>query len=382
MRFFFIILALVLIFQGCQTAPEPVDTPATRAAKALTLAAAAKEAYEHREFAQAIERARQGLQLDETSLDSWYWLGASLFAGNQDDEAFTASKRFVELGAARPDRQGQLAQAYDRLGWMSFRKGRTDEAAQYFSLAIEKAPTLAHALDGRGQIAYFKKDYPTAVRDFSRALELGSTAQQIAVESRGLAYYWMGNFAKALPDLKAAFESTGADRRTDRKDLLRARAFCHLALGEQEAATNLFTRGTDFSEEERRYNLAAMTYLTGDKELALRQAGKRTGLIVKEAKLNAAIIARVDKVAPGSPADKAGVLVGDEITMANGIPVSNLEQYREVMRSIPPGTKFTLSIVRNGAKREIGLTMGDAEYVIKSDPYLAPLLAKPALSKK
>lgn len=377
----FLILTLILTLQGCQTAPEPVDTSETRAAKALALAAAAKEAYEHREFAQAIEQARRGLQLDETSLDSWYWLGTALFAGNQDDEAFTTSKRFVELGAARPDRQGQLAQAYDRLGWISFRKGRMDDAVKYFSLAIERAPTLAHALDGRGQIAYLKKDYPAAVRDFSKALELGSTAHQIAVESRGLAYYWMGNFAKALPDLKAAFESTGADRRTDRKDLLRARAFCHLALGEQETAANLFARAQDFSEEERRYNLAVMTYLTGDKELALRQAGKRTGITVKEAKLNAAIIARVDKVAPGSPADKAGVQVGDEITMANGIPVSNIEQYREVMRSIPPGTKFTLSIVRNGAKRGLSLTMGDAEYVIKSDPYLAPLLAKPLRSK-
>ena len=380
MRFLFI-LALGLALQSCQAAPEPVDTPATRAAKAVVLAAAAKDAYEHREFAQAIEQARQGLQLDATSMDSWYWLGTALFASNQDDEAFSTSKRFVELGAARPDRQGQLAQAYDRLGWISFRKGRMDDAAKYFSLALERTPTLAHALDGRGQIAYLKKDYPAAIRDFSKALELGSTAHQIAVESRGLAYYWMGNFAKALPDLKAAFESTGADRRTDRKDLLRARAFCHLALGEQEAAANLFARGQDFSEEERRYNLAAMTYLTGDKELALRQAGKRTGIGLKEAKLNAATIARVDKVAPGSPAEKAGVQVGDEITMANGIPVSNLEQYREVMRSIPPDTKFTLSIVRNGAKRELSLTMGDAEYVIKSDPYLAPLLAKPLRSK-
>ncbi|MBM4133428.1 MAG: PDZ domain-containing protein [Nitrospira sp.] len=380
MRLLFI-LALGLALQSCQTAPEPVDTPATRAAKAAVLAAAAKDAYEHREFTQAIEQARHGLQLDATSLDSWYWLGMALFASNQDDEAFTTSKRFVELGAARPDREGQLAQAYDRLGWISFRKGRMDDAAKYFSLAIERAPTLAHALDGRGQIAYFKKDYPAAIRDFSKALGLGSTAHQIAVESRGLAYYWMGNFAKALPDLKAAFESTGADRRTDRKDLLRARAFCHLALGEQETATNLFARSQDFSEEERRYNFAVMTYLTGDKELALRQAGKRTGIGLKEAKLNAATIARVDKVAPGSPAEKAGVQVGDEITMANGVPVSNLEQYREVMRSIPPDTKFTLSIVRNGAKRELSLTMGDAEYVIKSDPYLAPLLAKPLRSK-
>lgn len=378
---FLFVLLVAIAFHGCQTAPEPVDTPATRAAKAAALAAAAKDAYEHREFTQAVEQARSGLLLDETSLESWYWLGAALFAGNQDDEAFTTSQRFVELAAARPDRQGQLALAYDRLGWLSVRKGRMDDASTYFSLALEKAPTFTHALDGRGQIAYVKKDYAAAIRDLSKALELGSTAHHIAVEYRGLAYYWQGNFAKALPDLKATLEYNGPDRKTDRKDLLRARAFCHLALGQQETATNLFARGPDFTEEERRYNLAAIVYLTGDKELALRQAGKRTGIIVKEGRLHAATIALVDKVAAGSPADKAGVRVGDEITMANGIPVSNIEQYREVMRSVPPGGKVTLGIVRGGAKREISLTMGDAEYVIKSDPYLAPLLAKPLRPK-
>ena len=376
------LLILLLTLYGCQAAPEPVDTPAMRAAKAAVLAATAKDSYDRREFAQAIDQAKRAIQLDEASLDAWYWLSAALFAANQEDEAFATNKKFADLAARLADRQGQVGQAYDRLGWIGFRKGRTDEAWKYFSLAIEKTPTLAHAWDGRGQLAYLKKDYPSTIRDFSRALELGSTARQIAVESRGLAYYWLGDFGKALPDLKASYEFTGADRKTDRKDLLRARAFCHLALGEQEAAATLLTRATELTEEERRYNLAAITYLVGDKELALRQAGKRTGLGVKEGKLNAATIALVDRVAPGSPADKAGVKAGDEITMANGIPVSNSEQYREVMRSITPGTKFTLTIVRNGAKQTLSVTMGDAEYVIKSDPYLAPLLAKPLPAKK
>lgn len=376
------ILILVFAVHGCRTAPEPVDTPETRAAKAVALAATAKDAYEHREFAQAVEEARHGLQLDETCLDCWYWLGSALFAGNQNDEAFTTSKRFVELGATRPDRQGQLAQAYDRMGWISFRKGRIDDAGKFFSLALDKAPTFAHALDGRGQVAYLKKDYAAAARDLSKALDLGSSAQHIAVEYRGLAYYWQGNFAKALPDLKATLDYNGPDRKTERKDLLRAKAFCHLALGQQESATTIFARSPEFTDKERQYNLAAITYVSGDKELALRQAGKRTGIGLKEAKLNAATIARVDRVAPGSPAEKAGVQVGDEVTMVNGIPVSNIEQYREVMRSAQPGSKVTLSLVRNGAKREVSLTMGDAEYEIKADPYLAPLLARPAPSKK
>ncbi|MDE3036820.1 MAG: hypothetical protein KGJ14_12675 [Nitrospirota bacterium] len=168
MRWLFILI-LVVAVHGCRTAPEPVDTPETRAAKAVALAAAAKDAYEHREFAQAVEEARHGLQLDETCLDCWYWLGSALFAGNQDDEAFTASKRFVELGATRPNRQGQLAQAYDRMGWIGFRKGRMDDAGKFFSLALDKAPTFAHALDGRGQVAYLKKDYAAAVRDLSKS---------------------------------------------------------------------------------------------------------------------------------------------------------------------------------------------------------------------
>lgn len=382
MRSLLVMMIFIAALAGCQSAPEPVDTPAMRAAKAVALAASAKEAYDNREFTLAIEKARSGVHLDDASLDSWYWLGAALFATNQEEEAGKTIKRFIELAGQQPDRQGQVGQAYDRLGWMSFRRGRMDDAARFFSLALERSPLLVHALDGRGQASYLRKDYDAAIRDLSKALELGSTVRHTAVEYRGLAYYWTGNFAKALPDLKAALEYTGADRKTDRKELIRAMALCHLGMGDPQTATSVFTRAKEFNDEEKRYNVAAIIYVGGDKELALRQAGKRTGIGLKETRQGAASSIFVDRVAPGSPADKAGIRLGDEVTMVNGVPVATVEQYREVMRAVSLGNTARLSIVRSAVKRDIGLVMGDAEYVLKADPYLAPLLSRPVKSKK
>lgn len=377
MRLWLLTVVLLATVAGCRSSHEQVETPEMRAVRIAGLAAAAKESYENRDYPRAAEQARQGIELDPAHLDSWHWLGAALFASGQEEEAFSTSRRFIELAGNNPERAAQVAQAYDRLGWISFRRNQMDDAGRYFSFALVQTPNFAHALDGRGQVAYIRKDYDGAIRDLSKVLGLGSTARQVAIEYRGLAYYWKGDFAKALPDLKTAYDYTGSDRRTNRKDLFRAVAFSHLALGEMDIAAKLFKQSVDFTEEEKRYNAAAMTYISGDKELALRRAGIRAGIRLKEGKKNAATILLVDRVAPGSPGEKAGVLAGDEITLVNGVPVATVSQYREVIKSVSLGSKVRLNIVRNGAAKELTLTMGDAEYVFKTDPYLVPLLTKP-----
>lgn len=382
MRRALLIFALLVTTAGCHSAPEPVDTPEMRAAKVAALAAAAQEAYESRDYAKAVEQARGGVQLDGTHLDSWYWLGAALFASGKDDEALASARRFIDLAGTKSDRHVQLAWAYDWLGWIAFRKNQMDDAGKYFSLALAQVPTLPHALDGRGQVAYLKMDYDTAIRDLTKVLGLGSTSRSVAIEYRGLAYYWKGDFAKALPDLKASADYTGPDRRTNRKDMLRAVAFCYLGLGETDTATKLIKQALEFTDEEKRYNAAAMTYLGGDRELALRRAGIRSGIRLREGKKNAATILLVDRVAPSSPAEKATVRAGDEITMVNGVPVATVNQYREVIKSASLGSRIRLSIIRNGVPKELTLTMGDAEYVFKTDPYLYPLLVRPPKPSK
>ncbi|MBM4107274.1 MAG: Do family serine endopeptidase [Phycisphaerae bacterium] len=63
--------------------------------------------------------------------------------------------------------------------------------------------------------------------------------------------------------------------------------------------------------------------------------GKRQGL-------------RVEFVAPGSPAEKAGLRPGDVVTRVQGRPVEGSAKFRTSIALIPPDTDVTIDVLRNG----------------------------------
>ena len=64
---------------------------------------------------------------------------------------------------------------------------------------------------------------------------------------------------------------------------------------------------------------------------------------------------RVERVLPGSPAEEAGVLEGDVIAAANGSPVPNPAQLREMVAG---GDEVVLTILRGQEKLEISIMAG------------------------
>ncbi len=63
--------------------------------------------------------------------------------------------------------------------------------------------------------------------------------------------------------------------------------------------------------------------------------------------------ALVSSVAPGGPAEKAGVKPGDVITKFNDKPVQNTTDLQKAVASTKPGTSVNLSVVRNGKDQQI-----------------------------
>jgi S1-C subfamily serine protease len=57
----------------------------------------------------------------------------------------------------------------------------------------------------------------------------------------------------------------------------------------------------------------------------------------------------IDFVQPGSPADKAGIRANDVFQTIDSTPVSTLDEAREVIGRLRPGT-IVLAVVRRGAK--------------------------------
>ncbi len=68
--------------------------------------------------------------------------------------------------------------------------------------------------------------------------------------------------------------------------------------------------------------------------------------------------ARIEEVTSGGPAAKAGLLVGDLVTKANGEPVRSAAELSGAVASHEPGDKLELEVTRDGKQRTITAELG------------------------
>jgi putative serine protease PepD len=64
------------------------------------------------------------------------------------------------------------------------------------------------------------------------------------------------------------------------------------------------------------------------------------------------------EVAAGMPAEQAGLAEGDAIVAVDGEAVTGAESLTAQIRERAPGTEVTLTVVRDGASREVAVTLG------------------------
>ena len=55
---------------------------------------------------------------------------------------------------------------------------------------------------------------------------------------------------------------------------------------------------------------------------------------------------KVDSVAPGSPAEKAGIAAGDILLRLDGRTVADLRTYSNILRELEPGQKVSATLLR------------------------------------
>jgi serine protease Do len=73
----------------------------------------------------------------------------------------------------------------------------------------------------------------------------------------------------------------------------------------------------------------------------------------KELKLPEEAGVEVTRIAPDSPAEKAGIKTGDVIVQYNGQRVEGMDQFSRMVRETPAGREVKLGIVRNGSPQTV-----------------------------
>ena len=63
----------------------------------------------------------------------------------------------------------------------------------------------------------------------------------------------------------------------------------------------------------------------------------------------------VTRIAPDSPAEKAGIKTGDVLTQYNGQRVEGMDQFSRMVRETPAGREVKIGILRNGAAQTISV---------------------------
>jgi serine protease Do len=82
---------------------------------------------------------------------------------------------------------------------------------------------------------------------------------------------------------------------------------------------------------------------------------------VKEFKLPAERGVVVGRMAPNSPAAKAGLKENDVVTEVDGQRVEGATQFRRMIHEIPAGRTIQLSVWRDGRSQTLSATLGEAE---------------------
>ena len=70
--------------------------------------------------------------------------------------------------------------------------------------------------------------------------------------------------------------------------------------------------------------------------------------------------ASVTQVISGSPADSAGLKVGDVIHAVDGTVIAQANELRRLIQAHQPGDKVSLTVLRNGGSQTIVVTLGTA----------------------
>jgi tetratricopeptide (TPR) repeat protein len=118
---------------------------------------------------QAAASFQLALRDDPSSAEACYGLGSAYLNQQKTAYARASFERATKLHASYPD---TLANAWNNLGLLATREGRTEEAVRCFQEALRLSPDHVIALSNLGNAYRLQKNWEAARQTFERALEV------------------------------------------------------------------------------------------------------------------------------------------------------------------------------------------------------------------
>jgi tetratricopeptide (TPR) repeat protein len=146
-------------------------------------------------FDQAEASFRLAIRDDPSSAEAFYGLGSVYLNQQKTREAQESFERSIKLHASYPD---TLPNAWNNLGLLATREGRTDQAIAYFQEALKLSPDHLVALDNLGNAYRQQKQWEDARKVFERALKISPQDPE--------ANYSLGMIFAQTEDNQQAFE--------------------------------------------------------------------------------------------------------------------------------------------------------------------------------
>jgi tetratricopeptide (TPR) repeat protein/peroxiredoxin len=157
-------------------------------------------------FDQAEAAFAQALGDDPSSAEALYGLGSVYLNQQKTAEAREKFERATKLHAAYPD---TLANAWNNLGLLDAREGRTEQAIGFFLHALQQNPDHVVALENLGSAYRQLKQWDKARAFFERALAVAPQDPE-ANYGLGMVFAQTDDAARALKHLQRALQSRPA----------------------------------------------------------------------------------------------------------------------------------------------------------------------------
>jgi len=175
--------------------------------------------------------------------------------------------------------------AYDGLGWIYLARGELDKAEESFKEVQQRVPWLSpDPYNGLGWVNWKRKDYPAAIYYFDRAIgrlfseEANDPIFRIeALKGRGYTYFAMGEYEKAIENLKEVIEK--GDKNSVKGDIYSLLGWSYIKNWQHKEAVPIFEKLVRMEEgkgSHEVYNGLGLSYLYTKQYGKARDAFKKS----------------------------------------------------------------------------------------------------------